>query len=827
MHDAPSGGCGRGGVSSWIHEPSAAEARVQLGLFHNEVQVSGRSPSSARRRYDLMNATRLAQLLKTMRHRWVAEQFTMEMWLEAAQEFENEVNTWLNDLPPEFRMPAQPEDAPPIPPSPPGSSTPLSPEQYLAAQRCELAAFAKSLILKAYTPLLKKNPSKGNTLGVHARAAQLACSDAAHGIIDACYGLFQTFGASRPSSYVFYSFGRQIFAAAAISASIVIQNPASLVAKPAMKDLERARELMRDPVIEGARGYSNGGGAGATPAQGGESLHIVQLLYAKALQALNRGGGGSGSSHGTKRKHGELSSETTAIIPAGFPIPFAGGSLATGPPPSTTATTPPVPAPAPVTTSTSSAPPPKSRLRSATLSRRGGASSAAPSETGESSPNRALRLSPGAMDPPPGPASAGTAPPVLPSSGKATNAKERRTKNQAYPSISIRNRSSKKGGGGSSSTASRSHAGDESSDAASSTHASSIRGPGSIAGGGEEGDGKSDAGSARALSIKKRPGHPSASTSSFTDSPYRAPTQLPGIGDAPTTASSTASTPQVQHSAPYVPMQTDPVPPPTSSYATFMHRAPPGSGLSPPGAEYMNTNPSAVPSSNNSPIGSSAYMNPSTPYLSGSMPQSDPLPHQHQQQQRSYDTPMGSVSGAHSMNMSPSVSVHPTQPHGNMTSSNLVPHIYNHHQQQQQQQHPDAAHRQSYASPAYGSFSDALAPTDHAMPYNSASGPRDMFLQSGSAQDIDLKPFQLSTNGGLQQEIHSAPPETAPWGDYHGGYSNSNASQGQARGGSGSFEVLGTPQQDQQPHYQQPQHQEPHHQPSYPPSWPSQYQAYQ
>lgn len=179
------------------------------------------------------------------------------------------------------------------------------------------------------------------------------------------------------------------------------------------------------------------------------------------------------------------------------------------------------------------------------------------------------------------------------------------------------------------------------------------------------------------------------------------------------------------------------------------------------------------------------------------------------------------------MNMSPSVSVHPTQPHANMASSNLVPHIYNHHQQQQQQQHPDAAHRQSYASPAYGSFSDTLAPTDHAMPYNGAPGPRDMFLQSGSAQDIDLKPFQLSTNGSLQQEIHSAPPGTAPWGDYNGGYSNSNTSQGQARGGSGSFETLSTPQQDQQSHYQQPQHQEPHHQPSYPPSWPSQYQAYQ
>lgn len=75
----------------------------------------------------------------------------MEMRLEAAQEFENEVNPWLAEIPPELRMPA-PSDLPPPPPSSSALSPAAAAEQYLAAQRCELAAFAKSLILKVYMP---------------------------------------------------------------------------------------------------------------------------------------------------------------------------------------------------------------------------------------------------------------------------------------------------------------------------------------------------------------------------------------------------------------------------------------------------------------------------------------------------------------------------------------------------------------------------------------------------------------------------------------------------------------------------------------------------
>src|SRR5260370_29540547 len=92
----------------------------------------GLMPSSS---YLPSTTSRLARLIKTMRRRWVAEQPTMEMWLEAAQEFESEVTSWLAELPPKFRL---------------SSTVTLSdqPENpFVVAQQCELAAIANALFI--------------------------------------------------------------------------------------------------------------------------------------------------------------------------------------------------------------------------------------------------------------------------------------------------------------------------------------------------------------------------------------------------------------------------------------------------------------------------------------------------------------------------------------------------------------------------------------------------------------------------------------------------------------------------------------------------------
>ncbi len=225
----------------------------------------------------------------------------MEMWLEAAQEFESEVTGWLAELPPKFRLSPLPDQ--------PGNP-------FIVAQQCELAAMASSLIIKAYTPLLKRHPSRPHQLS--SREAQYACSNAAHVIVQASQGIFKAFGHSRPASYVFYSFGRQIFAAAAVAANLIIQAPTAITAEPAMRDLVAALELLRNPLVPGARGQ--GLDSSALP---NESLHIVELLHAKAEEALKNGVPLVGS----RRRQGT----DGEFIPHGFSLPFLGGSLATGP----------------------------------------------------------------------------------------------------------------------------------------------------------------------------------------------------------------------------------------------------------------------------------------------------------------------------------------------------------------------------------------------------------------------------------------------------------------------------------------------------------------
>lgn len=405
--------------------------------------------------------------------------------MEAASEFEAEVNTWLDELPAPFRTSARtthtaaPSAATSPDPSGGGatievvSDAELSP--YTIAQRSELAAMANSLILKAYTPILKKsisNTRSSSSTASHTsslREAQLACSTAAHVIINACHTLFNAFGQSRPSSYVFYSFGRQIFAAAAVCASIVIQTPMSLVAEPAMRDLERALELMRNPIVLNARGYVgvNKGKAAQNSAESqhplpSSSLHIVQLLHGKAKEALDSGGTGgavsSSSGIGTKRKHGELDSSADSSIPQGFQIPFVGSALVTGPSGLVSSTS-----FAPVLPARGSSPPPppakSTRLRSSTNGgiRRGGgtASAASNSEAGDLTPSVSApsRVSPSTMAPP----EIATSAPVATRKSRAgsiasttvSTATAAREKHR-HPAIGVRNRSSRSSNAGSS-----------------------------------------------------------------------------------------------------------------------------------------------------------------------------------------------------------------------------------------------------------------------------------------------------------------------------------------------------------------------------------------
>ncbi|KDQ07746.1 hypothetical protein BOTBODRAFT_119559, partial [Botryobasidium botryosum FD-172 SS1] len=88
---------------------------------------------------------KLAQLIKSMKKRTFREAGSSEPSLEAAMAFETEIATWLSELPATFKYKSE------------GSADLLNSPHALIAQRCELVTLANALVLKLYTPFLKKS----------------------------------------------------------------------------------------------------------------------------------------------------------------------------------------------------------------------------------------------------------------------------------------------------------------------------------------------------------------------------------------------------------------------------------------------------------------------------------------------------------------------------------------------------------------------------------------------------------------------------------------------------------------------------------------------
>ena len=100
---------------------------------------------------------RLARLVKnvkkqTFRDPIGAAEDAAELSIEHASAFEGEINAFLAELPPSFKLDVTQDIAKPIPPLPPSGS----PSPVRIAQKCELAILANRLIVKLYLPFLKE-----------------------------------------------------------------------------------------------------------------------------------------------------------------------------------------------------------------------------------------------------------------------------------------------------------------------------------------------------------------------------------------------------------------------------------------------------------------------------------------------------------------------------------------------------------------------------------------------------------------------------------------------------------------------------------------------
>ncbi|KAG9094237.1 hypothetical protein FRC06_011018 [Ceratobasidium sp. 370] len=139
----------------------------------------------------------LAQLIKTLKRRLLDER---PLPLEGAAAMERAVSDFMRDLPPAWKLDM----------SVPAVAMGLGDEEAaIMVQRCELAAAANSLILKAYHPFLKRSvaalssssstPTTSEAFASPHQAA-LACSSAAHALIHASLAAHQLLPRTRPKA---------------------------------------------------------------------------------------------------------------------------------------------------------------------------------------------------------------------------------------------------------------------------------------------------------------------------------------------------------------------------------------------------------------------------------------------------------------------------------------------------------------------------------------------------------------------------------------------------------------------------------------------------
>ncbi|KAF8607382.1 hypothetical protein BDV93DRAFT_308818 [Ceratobasidium sp. AG-I] len=309
--------------------------RKQLGRNENESRMDF-SPSS------------VAQLIKTLKRRLLDER---PLPLEGATAMERAVFEFMRDLPVGWKLDMSAVGSVGTPSglgSTPGTSggTPgtngagpsgTDGSDMIMVQRCEIAAAAQSLILKAYHPFLKKSilehtsaststSSSGSSSTSPAFAsphhAALACSSAAHTLIHASLTAHRLLPRTRP-----YSFAQQLFGAAVVAASVAITAPTGMVAQIALSDVRGALGVLRELDMVAALGGSGSGRMEGVP---GEAVRVVELLVGKAEVAM-----GVGSSViGVKRKRGADGGVAAAgwsaeDLGVGFEMPYLGTGVVT------------------------------------------------------------------------------------------------------------------------------------------------------------------------------------------------------------------------------------------------------------------------------------------------------------------------------------------------------------------------------------------------------------------------------------------------------------------------------------------------------------------
>lgn len=256
---------------------------------------------------------RLAQLVRSLKKRTYHDPLGPEandLVLDEPVELEGKINQFVSDLPTDYQFDLN---------APPSLGDEDSHASLILARTCELQIVANRMIISLYIPYLKTHSA--NPL----HQALLAIMNAAHKIIQCmkiwrsrrnCPGVRER---GRWGSFgVYYDYGRILFDAAVVCASIAIDGTGGAFAACLKGDVDSALEVLKD--MEEFKGIKRCGLAGIGMPNGvevnvSEPVVIIEML--KQKMEANQVAGIK-----RKRRDGEID-----IPQPGFRIPFVGAAV--------------------------------------------------------------------------------------------------------------------------------------------------------------------------------------------------------------------------------------------------------------------------------------------------------------------------------------------------------------------------------------------------------------------------------------------------------------------------------------------------------------------
>jgi len=255
---------------------------------------------------------RLAQLVKILKKRTYRDPVDLEvheLMLDETVEFEGKINQFVSNLPTDYQMDLN---------TPPSLEDEDSHASLILARSCELQIIANRMIVSLYIPYLKSHSV--NPL----HQASLAIMNAAHKIIQCmkiwqsrrnCPGIRER---GRWGSFgVYYEYGRILFDAAVVCASMTIDGTGGAFAACLKGDVDSALEVLKD--MEASKGPRRRGVGVGMPngveANVSEPVAIVGMLKKRVE---------TNQTAGIKRKRQHDESD---VFQPGFRIPFVGAAV--------------------------------------------------------------------------------------------------------------------------------------------------------------------------------------------------------------------------------------------------------------------------------------------------------------------------------------------------------------------------------------------------------------------------------------------------------------------------------------------------------------------